>query len=101
MVTDTKTCLAPILRSWAADRTTNEVARLLQTHWATAQSWMNGTTIPRRRDLPAIAAATGLPLEQLTELAAADRAARSVGIPIDTPEQARAWVDQHQTGEGG
>lgn len=94
MLTDPKPeTVAHALKAWAGERTNAEIARQLLAVWTTVDSWLSGATVPRDRDLIVIAHQTGLPLDQLKTLAAADRARRSVRV--DTVDQAKEWVQDH------
>lgn len=53
-----------------------ELARRVVVSSETARRWLNGDALPTRRILPAIAEATGIPLESLRAARRADRAAR-------------------------
>lgn len=90
--------LAARLKAWANGRKTAEVARILGAHWNTCEDWMEGRTIPRDRDLLSLSHATGIPVEELRQLATADRDSRRHSVPepvtIDTPADARAWIEK-------
>jgi transcriptional regulator with XRE-family HTH domain len=109
MVQDTETSFAGLIEARMRDLGINQVelerrSGITDTSWA---GWRAGRLPAIKAFLPLIAVTLEIDKRELVEVIERDRASRPrpnrhrVGIPIDTVAQAKAWVDQHQTGEGG
>lgn len=101
--------IAEVLTNWIKTRGNglNPRANELGVGWDTLRNWANGTRLPKKRDLPAIACAVGMTLDELTELRWVDyqaRLAAAGGVRVDSPDEARAWAAANTpaaTGEDG
>ncbi len=86
------------LTTWRGDRTNVECGRLLSIDGGTFGTWLLGQRVPpgaRRAD---VASVLGITPAEVEALIAADRirgmpGADRVGIRIDTPAEAQAWID--------
>jgi hypothetical protein len=93
---------ADTLTDWALKRgviertkvSVNEVASVLGTSWHLAAKWLAGTALPRDRDLPAIALATGIDLGLLRSRVAAERAFKRGEVPTAANDHARPWLPE-------
>ena len=95
-MSETPSSIAQVLIAWIEAKGGSIYPRAVELGISshTLKGWSEGKTLPKRRDLLTLAAATGYDLEGLQALHASDHAAKLAGIPtrIDTPEQAAAWA---------